>query len=292
MTSKAIPPFEFEGLTGLQEGTVVWLLSYGGNNPDILGAAMKAARMKVKNCIVLTGARTSKLANFARDHSWSTIFLKAEERGFVSTVGMLAMISALPGIFVPDDGLDELTHFFDENNLCNLVKNARRVAGIASKFPSKISSTHIIALGSGWGWPALVDFESKIVEGGVCTIETSEIKNFTHGRYMNALIHRMNRHFILFNSPTEAELSAFFDKKLRRYFPQRIDVLRTDLQGVQGTLDLIIQAMSLALHLGEKAERNLLKPRYPPEARGLYGWEPSSRRTHEAVDQERQNQLS
>lgn len=278
-TAKALPPFEFEGLKNLQEDTIVWLLSYGGSNPDIMGAAERTAKLRIKNCIVLTGARTSKLAKFARDHSWHVVFLRAEERGFVSTIGMLAMISALVGILIPDEKIDEMTHFFDEVNLLSLAKNADRTSmEIAAEFSDRIDSTHIIALGSGWGWPALVDFESKIVEGGICTVETSEIKNFTHGRYINALYHRSNRHFILFSSQLEAEFVAFLNRKLKRYFPQRLDILRTGLPDIKGALDLVIQAMLLAFRLGEKASRNLLEPKYPSEARGLYGWEPSSRR--------------
>jgi len=279
-TAKALPPFEFEGLKNLQEDTVVWLLSYGGSNPDIMGAAMRISELETRNCIVLTGARTSELTKFAKDHSWHTIFLRAEERGFVSTIGMLAMISALVGIFEPDEEIGKLEDFFDARNLLSLVTNAERTSmEIATHFPNKIDSAHIIGLGSGWGWPALVDFESKIVEGGICTMEISEIKNFTHGRYINALAHRQNRHFILFSSPLEAELVAFFDRKLKKYFPQRLEILRTDLPGAKGAIDLVIQAMILAFHLGEKAARDLRKPKYPPEARGLYGWEPSSRRT-------------
>jgi len=279
-TAKALPPFEFEGLKHLQEDTVVWLLSYGGSNPDIMGAAVRVAELGIKNCVVLTGARNSKLVKFAKDRSWRTVFLRAEERGFVSTIGMLAMISALTGIFGPDKEIDEIAKFFNENNLRRLVKNADRTSiEIAAEFPDRIDSAHIIALGSGWGWPALVDFESKIVESGVCTIEISEIKNFTHGRYINALYHRQNRHFILFSSLLEAELAAFLNKKLKRYFPQRFDILRTDFPEVKGALDLVIQAMYLVFRLAEKAARNPLKPKYPPEARGLYGWEPASRKS-------------
>ena len=278
-TAKAIPPFDFEGIGSLKKDTVVWLLSYGGTNPDIMGAAMNAAKLKVDNCIVLTGARDSNLARFAKDHSWTTIFLQAEERGFVSTIGMLAMVSALTGLLVPDDEIARMIDFFSENSLYRLTRNADRMSmDIAADFSNKIDSTHIIALGSGWGWPAMIDFESKIVEGGICTIEISEMKNFTHGRYINALHHRQNRHFIFFDSPAENELVAFFAKKLKRYFPQRLNILRTDLPDVRGSIDLIIQSMFLAFRLGEKSGLDLLNPKYPPEARGLYGWEPSSRR--------------
>jgi sugar/nucleoside kinase (ribokinase family) len=283
-TAKALPPFDFEGIKNLERDTIVWLLSYGGANPDIIGAAIKAAKMGLRNCIVLTGARDSRLARFAKDHSWVTVFLQAEERGFVSTIGMLAMISALTGLLVPGDKIDEATEFFSEANLYRLTRNADRISmGVAENFSKNIDSTHIIALGSGWGWPAMIDFESKIVEGGICTIEISEMKNFTHGRYINALYHRQNRHFILFDSPLESELVSFFARKLKRYFPQRLDILKTDLFDIKGSLDLIIQSMFLAFRLGEKSGRNLLKPKYPPEARGLYGWEPSSRR-EEAIE--------
>lgn len=70
----------------------------------------------------------------------------------------------------------------------------------------------------------------------------------------------------------------FFVKNLKRYFPQLLDVIRKDFPSVEGAVDLVVQAMFLAFRLGEKAGLNLLKLRYPPEARGLYGWEPLSRR--------------
>ena len=276
--AKAVAPFDFEGINNLNENSVVWLLSYGGKNPDIMGAAIKVAELHIKNCIVLTGARDSKLANFAKDHSWTTIFLKAEERGFVSTIGMLAMVSALTGLLASEKDLENISDFFVEDGLVKLSKNADRISkGLVANF-NNIDSSHIIALGSGWGWPGMIDFESKIVEGGVCTIEVSEIKNFTHGRYINALYHRQNRQFIVFQSPSENEIAGYFFKRLKRYFPQRFDILRTDFPGVQGALDLVIQSMYLAFRLGDKSGRNLLRPRYPPEARGLYGWQPSTRK--------------
>jgi hypothetical protein len=189
---------------------------------------------------------------------------------------MLAMVSALGGVLGSEKEGKELAEFLDQDSLYNMFSSADRLAKErASKFPEQIDSLHLVTLGSGWGWPAVVDFESKIVEGGVCTVEVSELKNYAHGRYINAFYHRRNRHFILFRTPEDAELVAFFRERLKRYFD--ITILATMQTGISGALELLVNELFLASYLGKKVGRDLSRPKYPREARGLYGWRPSER---------------
>ena len=137
-----------------------------------------------------------------------------------------------------------------------------------------LRSHHLVVLASGWGWPAALDFESKIVEGGICTVEISEMKNFTHGRYVNSFHHREHRHFILFVTPEEAELASFMQKRFRRYFESVLPI-ETSEHGLTGSVELVVQALYLAGHMAHRAGVDLANPRYPSEARGLYGWAPA-----------------
>lgn len=279
--AKAITPYELEGLTVIDKDTAVWFISHGGGNTDILGAALHAQELNHKKCVILTGNKNSKLVDIAKSNGWIQILVPSEERDFVSIIGLLSQISTLCGLLSGDKEMESLQTFFSEDSLrkrFNLVM--REMQGIANEMapnPQTVSNLHIVAFARGWGWPALIDLESKITEGGICTIEISELKNFTHGRYIN-LFDRPNRRAVLIQTPRDKEVVEYLYSRFRRYIPTAI--LETEQIGVVGSVDLLIKVLSLALHLSKIAKQNILRPQFPPQARGLYSWEPSNRRGH------------
>lgn len=277
--SKAITPFHLENMKFFDQGTPVCILSYGGSNTDIVkGAAFRLARAKISNCLIFCGDKESDLARIANRMNWHFMLLPAQERGFVSTVGMLAMISSLISIFVPDEIIDKASKTFEYENLNGLLVQASKLATEQSNYIfANERNPHLVCVASGWGLPALTDFESKITEGGVCTIEIAEMKNFTHGRYINTFSYRKNRIMIIFQSPEDKELSQFLVKKFNRYVP--VIVVKTEKNGIGGALELMVKGLFLAGKLGEKKGIDISKPhKYPPEARGLYSWEPKYRK--------------
>lgn len=283
--SKAIAPFHLENLKVLKQDMPVCILSYGGENSDIImGAALRISKEKIRNCLVLCGNKESKLGRIAKEMNWHFISLPGLERGFVSTVGMLAMISSLISILIPDNLIETVSKSFEHQSLNEILSKAERIAAEQSNRIDKTQKNlHMVCVASGWGMPALADFESKIVEGGICTIETAEMKNFTHGRYINTFFNRENRIMVVFESPEDKELSQFIQKKFRRYVP--IIVVQTEKQGVNGALELIVKGLYLAGYIGKRKGIDIAKPqKYPPEARGLYGWEPKYRKNKEFYD--------
>lgn len=274
--SRAMPPYEFLGLTRLDPGVAVWLLSYGGSNPDIIAAAEHARRLRVKDCLVLTGTKGSQLAKMANEWNWQCVVLPGQERSFVATVGMLAMVSAIAGLLSEPNRSQSLEELLDYPNLLDtFFRTDRLVRDKLSVFPEDLSSIHVIGLSSGWGWPALVDLESKLVEGGLCTVEITELKNFTHGRYVGALERRRQNKLVILRTPENAELADFITRKMHRYLGTL--VLSTDYADSAGGIDLILKVLFLADHLAKRVGKDISNPKYPPEARGLYGWAPSNK---------------
>ena len=116
-------------------------------------------------------------------------------------------------LLVPKHSVEEISETFEHNNLMNILKRSNSFAIENCKYIDKgRNNLHMVCVASGWGIPALADFESKIVEGGICTIETSESKNFTHGRYINTFYNKQNRAMVIFESPEDKELSKQADK--------------------------------------------------------------------------------
>src|SRR5437773_1481366 len=281
--SKAMPPYEFVTLPKLDPDAAIWLLSYGGANSDIIAAAERVREWKTSKCVVLTGAKNSQLAEMAREWKWRLIILPGQERSFVATVGMLAMVTAIAAILPEREEHAALDTFLDYPLLLDSFVNTDRIVREkAEQFPTELESIHIIGLSSGWGWPALVDFESKLVEGGLCTIEITELKNFTHGRYIGALERRKKNRLLILKTPENSELAEFIERKLHRHLG--VFTLSTELAGPAGAIDLIVKVLFLSAHLARKAGKDISNPEYPPEARGLYGWVPSRRNALDSHD--------
>jgi len=280
--AKAMTPYEFEGLNSIDRDTGVWFISHGGGNTDILGAALHAEELNHSKCIVLTGNKNSKLADMAIQNGWKKVFIPSQERNFVSIIGLLSQVSALCGLLAPKGEIGDIDDFFSDANLrTNFNSAMREMKSIAYAIPlnaGQIDNIHIVSFARGWGWPALIDLESKIVEGGICTIEISELKNFTHGRYINLFSRPDHRRIVLIKTPKDEELASYLNKRLGRRIPTF--VVETDKDGMTGALDLLIKALFLAWHLGELSKKNILRPKFPKEARGLYSWEPSYRKGH------------
>lgn len=275
--AKAITPYELEGWNIIPENTSIWLISQGGFNTDILGVALHLQDIKARNVIVLTGSQTSFLADLARENKWERVLISSTERNFVSTIGLLTQVAALSALLSSDKQLDELREYFNYDNLNEKIRryfseSQALIAPLADMFGNG-KNPHIIAVARGWGWPSLVDLESKVIEGGISTIEISELKNYTHGRWMN-LYGRDNRVLIIYETPEDQELVNFFKRKFTRFSPI---VVTTEKEGISGSVDLMLKTLFVANFLGKLAKKNILKPKFPKQGRGLYSWEPDSR---------------
>jgi len=204
-----------------------------------------------------------------------------KDTGFVSTIGMLSTIAAIVSFFSPHLSDSSLQAFFDESSLKKLFNSAkleaeRRFSEMKSRF-SDISRRHIVALGSGWAWPALVDFDSKITEGAISSVEISESKNYTHGRYLNAYKHKSSRLFVLFSTGRDKRLTGFLEGRFSKDFP--VFVLQTDNIGPIASVELMVKQLYLTNVLAKSRGLDIVKPSFPLEARGLYSWGPIYRYT-------------
>ena len=276
--AKAITPFELEGWNRIPENVIIFLISHGGLNTDILGAALHIEKLGWKDVIVVTGNKNSTLSELATRNGWKLVLITSMERNFVSTIGLLSQVSALAALLVTSKELNNLKEYFEYASLGKKLKEylaeAQALVDPVSQYFSSSVEPHIIAFGRGWGWPALVDLESKVIEGGICTIEISELKNYTHGRWMN-LYGKESRILMIFETPEDIELVQFLNKKFKNFPTMNI---KTEYSGVAGSIDLLLKTLLVANFIGKHARKNILKPKFPPQGRGLYSWEPEYRR--------------
>ena len=127
---------------------------------------------------------------------------------------------------------------------------------------------HYIVLYGGWGEPAAIDFESKIVESGIATCAVSDYRNFCHGRFIFASNHCGHEKKV--NIPNDCAVimiitprEAPFADRIRDILPERNKkmILETFAEGAEASLELMLQATELT---GYIASQNGINPLSPP----------------------------
>lgn len=268
-------PFEY--ILKIQENYPICIISYSGTNPDVKSCFQKAIDIKSKQIFLLTGNLNSLLADKIKNSKNGFILpvlTPKEERGFVGVYSMLSSLCILAKFLYKEEWNEKYTEFLSQKNLKILIE--RHMKNIYDDIHQKVKKFHlkdkfhIVALGTNWAEPALIDLESKIVECNLGTIEISELKNYTHGRYINLFKNPENRIVVIFKTPETKDLAEYLDKKLSKVAP--VLSLETNSNDFIGMVDLLIQMLVFVNELGKIYNQDPSKPGFPNEAKGLYNW--------------------
>lgn len=130
------------------------------------------------------------------------------------------------------------------------------------------NTNHFMILYGGWGEPAAIDLESKLVESGMATCAVSDYRNFCHGRFIFASNHcghdkkvYVPDDNVVVMLETPRELS--FADKILKILPKncKVIILQSLSEGAEASLELMIRASLLA---GEIAAQKGVNPLSPP----------------------------
>lgn len=285
--AKALTPNEYVKINRKSDATI--LLSYTGRG-DILPSLKKAIDNK-ENVLIMTRWKNNKFMRPAIAHGipiWQ-LPSKITDRGFVTTIGMLSMMTML--IMMIRDILDrgKVDAFFDRSNLNKMYADGKMEASRQSTTLMEHLSTaytnngqgrnirdifkdiHLVILASGLSYPAALDFEAKLTEGGVCTSEISEMKNFTHGRYINTFKNKGKRALVIFSTQHDLKLANIIASKFRKDFP--VVMLTSQHDDFRGAFELMIKQLYLTSFISRQLGLDLCKPDYPAQARGLFSYD-------------------
>ncbi len=276
----AMTPYDYVKLSRRESSAI--LISFGGRNSDIFSALERAKDIGSQEVHIITADGESDLARRASRMKAAAIHRipsRVVDAGFVSTTGMLSCAATLLGILCTSFKLEkqDLVDFFALERLTTIFHDAKkdvstRFDQVSEKLES-LSRPHIVALGSGWAWPAVADLESRITEGAVCTIEVSELKNYTHGRYLNAYRNKDSRLFILFGLPGDDRLLRFLREKLAKDFP--VIEISSNWEPPLGSVDLLIRELYASSELSKRRGMDIARAwGFPKESRGLFSWGP------------------
>lgn len=247
-------------------------ISYSGKTPDIGAALKKASDLHCRSKILITGNKNTPFVQWMGEGDpLLLISKKKKEYGFVPAFSVLTasfmVVASLEDS--SSEGLDPLERFGEVWGEALERSALLEETGEWERFMEHRSrAIHI--LGGGLSWPAASDLESKLMEGGLGPLTISDLKDFSHGRFMDSVKGRAGH--ILFGMGEGGSYENLLREALKKYGP--LLEISTSFSGGWGALSLLCQSSLLAAKIADCQGVDLAKPEViPEEGLGLYRWE-------------------
>jgi sugar/nucleoside kinase (ribokinase family)/fructoselysine-6-P-deglycase FrlB-like protein len=259
-----------------------WLVvvSYSGHTHDCGLAIQKARILGVKRVALITNSLKPKLSgllyNVNKPGGDVIISYKAfcdtKEKSFISFAGSIVP-SALFAI-----ASRVVSTIIDLKALQKTTERQAHVTNTMEQFIKQIArSRNIEIFGGGYAWPAILDLESKLTEGNVCSVQIHESKDFSHGRFMLSMNNPSSEYpkLILQVGKNQYE-DLLFRVLSEKSGKNKVVYIQSRDNGLIGGLELLIRIQLFTLHLAEimyKDGKDITKPDLIPK-RGLelYRW--------------------
>lgn len=248
-----------------------WLLSAGGSNVDILGAARRLANQEPRQLAILCGRSDSPLADLARVHPYADLLLfppPAGKDGFLATNSLLGFVAVLVRAYLLELGRteaweavrDSLAPLFD-------AESGQTENWAAATEPLWARNTTLILYDVDSRIGA-VDLESKFTEAAVGNLQIADFRNFAHGRHHWLAKRGDDSAVLAFYSPASADLA----ERTLALLPPAIPVARLVLPELPMATMLasLIAALRITGWAGRARGLDPGRPGVPEFGRKLY----------------------
>jgi fructoselysine-6-P-deglycase FrlB-like protein len=283
ISGKGIPsifmtPYDYEREVVFPSDFLI-VVSYSGNTMDCEQAIRKAKRDGVKRVALITASRNPKLAQLLQginqpdgdiliSYGWAKYGF---EKGFLTFAGVIS-----PSLlFAMTMNNTELT----KSNVEGLFTSSRSllIEGIDKLCKAILNSGNIEILGGAYAWPAMLDLESKLVEGGVCYVQMHESKDFSHGRFMTSMKRPGLYSPKIILQTEQDDYENFLIQNLKQKGKQiPILQLKSLHSGLEGGFELLIMVQYFVYQIAKELYQNkkdITKPKViPKEGLQLYRW--------------------
>ena len=230
----------------------VFLASASGKNKDVLAALEASIAEEAPAVAVATLRAKNPLSEAATSYSRARVFAAGAptgKDGYLATNSLVAT--------------------------CALITRAYGFGVTLSKAPRTtidgaiFDDRHMVqVLHGGWGSPVATDLESKLNESALAAAQFADYRNFGHGRHLWLAKRAAETVVVALIAPGTAAIA----ESTLRLFPKSIPIVRleTSLDGPDGTIDLLIQALHLIDRVGVTRKQDPGRPHVPEFGRKLY----------------------
>ena len=199
--------------------------------------------------MIISHSQKPKLLTFANDVSffksisqtYAISYSKAKtkrERGFLSIAGTL-----LPCFLFLSAAMEQEVNRMDLYSLIE-EKKKKDYSGQLITIVAHLKTEKCLEIyGGGFSWSAMLDMESKLIEGNVCAVQVHEYKDFSHGRFMFSL--KNGNPKIIF----QVESSPYIDKLIEVLSSSNetvpLLVIKSKNKNLIGSIELLIEVQYL-----------------------------------------------
>ena len=259
----ALTPLEFCAREQLRSSAIL-IYSAGGGNVDVIAALRHAVRCEARFVATMCLAPESKLARLSSHyqyvHSWAERS-PVDGDGFLATNSLLAFFVLSHRIFQPQcempasyDRLQELAHYS--------VRDAKKL----------VQQEHLILLHGASTRAAALDFESKMSEAGLSSVQLADYRNFAHGRH-NWIAKKSDTTGVLsLCGKDDWEIGDKTHRILKNICP--VTVVRVNGPASLASLAALPAVFEIIKYAGDFREIDPGRPGVPPFGRQIYNLRP------------------
>ena len=260
-----IRPYDFIRM-GLRAPFAVFI-SNSGKTPDILSAILHAQNINIPKVILISGNGSSETMNILRENKDILLSTGAnEDRGFLSVLGVISPCYLSWALANEIWSNDQGYRYFNDLYMRAEMKVNNSFSAFKRDDDFKILGRKSIILGGGFAWPAMLNLESKMVESNFGRPQISEIKDYSHGRFVSSMDQKVIA--VVCGMPEDIDYRKFLVKRLRE--KNHVIEITSAENGSLGSLDLLLQTEHLMKSFAEKENVDISKPRIPRRGLELY----------------------
>lgn len=245
-------PLDVLSMSAGLHSAAVLLASASGKNKDVLAALQASITDEAPAVAVVTLRAESPLREAAAPYPRARVFAAdapTGKDGFLATnslVGTCVLVARAYGFGVSLSGASD-----------------KEVDGAIFEDRHMVQVLH-----GGWGSPVATDLESKLNESALAAAQLADYRNFGHGRHLWLAKRAAETVVVALVTPGTTAIA----ESTLKLFPKSIRVVRleTSLDGPNGTLDLLVQALHLVDRIGVTRKQDPGRPQVPEFGRKLY----------------------
>jgi hypothetical protein len=262
-------PYELATASQHLGSAAVLICSAGGSNPDVITVAEHVIRRTPHQLFAITTRagspleKTLNVASWPRCHAFET---PTKKDGFLATNSLLATIVLLTRAYEAWAGSMSCL----PSTLGELLRRSSSQDVFIEQFREclvpVVSRTTVVVLNGATTKPAAMDVESRFTEAGLANVQTSDFRNFAHGRH-----HWLARHAESSAVLAFAEDGDEIAKRTLTLLPPSIPRWQVSVQpGLAGAVAAVCTSIIVAEIAGKAKGVDPGRPHVPAFGRKLY----------------------
>lgn len=197
---------------------------------------------------------------------WFTFDWLTQDKSFIATIDTICKFGLIYKAFSETNSIP-LCQLTIDLKLGHCFSYGPRLEG---DVPLLQNVKNYIVLYNGWSRPVAVDFESKMVESGIASVQLCDYRNFCHGRFIFLSKNMEDTALVLFLTPKEQQFvkDLFYGQTWRDktdVFPTNTPIIKveTEYDSPITTIDLLIKMYVLFDELAKAYDDEPCSPNNP-----------------------------